>query len=135
MDFIQENIFLILIAFASGAMLIWPAVRRGAGGPWVDTLDATQLINRSDAIVIDVRDTAEYANGHILGARNIPLRELEERIAELEKHKAKPVIVHCDGGKRATSALPLLRKHGFANVFSLTGGYGAWQQAGLPVEK
>ena len=135
MDFIQENIFLILIAFASGAMLIWPAVRRGAGGPWIDTLGATQLINRSDAIVIDVRDSAEYAKGHILGARNIPLRELPERVAELDRHKAKPVIVHCDSGSRATSALPVLRKHGFAQVFNLTGGYGAWQQAGLPVEK
>jgi rhodanese-related sulfurtransferase len=135
LDFVRENIFLILIAFVSGAMLIWPLVRRGAGGPWIDTLGATQLINRADALVIDVRSPAEYDKGHILGARNLPLGELESRIAEIEKHKAKPVIVHCENGNRATGALPVLRKHGFTQAFNLTGGYGAWQQAGLPVEK
>ena len=73
MDFIQNNLLLIAVAFASGAMLIWPFVRRTAGGPWVNTLQATQLINREDALVLDVREPAEYAKGHILGAKNVPL--------------------------------------------------------------
>jgi rhodanese-related sulfurtransferase len=135
MDFIQNNILLIAVAFASGAMLIWPFVRRTAGGPWVNTLRATQMINREDALLIDVRDAAEYARGHILGAKNVPLADLERRAAEFDKHKAKPVIVHCDTGSRATRALGVLKGRGFANVSNLAGGYGAWQQAGLPVEK
>jgi rhodanese-related sulfurtransferase len=135
MDFIQNNILLIAVAFASGAMLIWPFVRRTAGGPWVNTLRATQMINREDALLIDVRDAAEYAKGHILGAKNVPLADLERRAAEFDKHKAKPVIVHCDTGSRATRALGVLKGRGFANVSNLAGGYGAWQQAGLPVEK
>jgi rhodanese-related sulfurtransferase len=135
MDFVQNNILLIAVAFASGAMLIWPFVRRTAGGPWVNTLRATQMINREDALLIDVRDAAEYAKGHILGAKNVPLADLERRAAEFDKHKAKPVIVHCDTGSRATRALGVLKGRGFANVFNLAGGYGAWQQAGLPVEK
>ena len=135
MDFIRDNLLLIAVAFASGAMLIWPLVRRGAGGPWVGTLQATQLINREDALVIDVREPAEYAKGHVLGARNVPLADFERRAAEFDKHKAKPVIVVCESGSRSARAIEALRARGFARVFNLSGGFGAWQQAGLPVEK
>ena len=135
MDFVQNNILLIAVAFASGAMLVWPYVRRSAGGPWVNTLQATQMINRQEALLIDVRDPAEYAKGHILGAKNVPVADLERRAAEFDRHKAKPVIVHCDSGSRATRAVGVLKARGFASVFNLAGGFGAWQQAGLPVEK
>ena len=135
MDFVQNNLLLIAVAFASGAMLIWPFVRRSTGGPWVNTLQATQMINRQDALVLDVRDAAEYAQGHILGAKNVPLADLERRAAEFDKHKAKPMIVHCDNDSRATRAIGVLKGRGFGNVVNLAGGYGAWQQAGLPVEK
>jgi rhodanese-related sulfurtransferase len=134
-DFIKNNILLIAVAFVSGAMLIWPLVRRGAGGPWVSTTEATQLINRQDALVLDVRGTDDFAKGHILGAKNLPLADLERRVAELEKFKAKPVIVHCDTGNRSSNAIPVLRKQGFATVVNLAGGFAAWKQAGLPVEK
>ena len=135
MEFIQKNIFLILIALVSGAMLIWPLVRRGSGGPWVTTLEATQLMNRNDAIVIDVRDAAEYARGHILGAKSFPRADLERRAAEFDKYKSKPVIVYRGNGNKAGNALALLRKHGFDKLHNLAGGFAAWQQAGLPVEK
>jgi rhodanese-related sulfurtransferase len=135
MDFIRNNLLLIAVAFASGAMLIWPLVRRGAGGPWVDTLQATQLINREDALVLDVREAAEYAKGHIMGAKNVPVAELERRAGELDRFKARPVIVTCDSGSRATRAISLLKGRGFARVVNLAGGFGAWQGAGLPVEK
>lgn len=135
MDFVQNNLLLIAVAFVSGAMLIWPLVRRGAGGPWVTTLQATHMINREDALVIDVRDAAEYTKGHILGARSAPLADLERRLAELAKFKARPVIVHCESGNRSTNAIGILRRNGFANVYNLAGGLAAWQQAGLPVEK
>ena len=55
MKFVIDNIFLIAVAIVSGAMLVWPMARRGAGGPSVNTLEATQLINRQDAVVLDVR--------------------------------------------------------------------------------
>ena len=135
MDFVRNNIFLILIAFVSGAMLLWPLVRRGTGGPWVTTLEATQLMNRNDAIVIDVRDAADYGRGHILGAKSYPLGDLERRAAELEKHKSKPVIVHSGNGNKSGDALALLRRRGFDKLYNLSGGFAAWQQAGLPTEK
>jgi len=135
MEFITKNIFLIVIAAVSGGMLLWPLLRKGTGGPWVNTLQATQLMNRDDALVVDLRPADEFAKGHILGARSIPLADLARRSGELDKHKAKPVIVHCGDGNRADGGIALLRKLGFANVVNLSGGYTAWQQAGLPVEK
>jgi rhodanese-related sulfurtransferase len=135
MEFITKNIYLVVIALVSGGMLIWPLLRRGTGGPWVNTLEATQLINRSDALVVDLRGTEDYAKGHILGAKNIPLADLERRAGELDKHKAKPLILHCGDGNRAGGGVATLRKKGFDSVHNLAGGYIAWQQAGLPVEK
>ena len=135
MDFVQNNLLLIATAFISGAMLLWPLVRRGTGGPWVSTLDATRLINQKDAPLLDVREPAEFAAGHILGAKNMPLAQIGARAAEFDKWKAKPVIVYCDSGSRATSAMPLLKQRGIAEVYNLSGGFPAWQQAGLPVER
>jgi len=135
MKFLTENIFLSAIAFVSGAMLVWPLVRRGAAGASVGTLEATMLINQKDAIVIDVREPGEFAQTHILNSRNVPLGEIEARIKELERFKDKPVIVSCATGNRSGSAASVLRKHGFTNVVNLAGGVAAWQQAGLPTGK
>ncbi len=135
MKFVIDNIFLIAAAFVSGAMLIWPMARRGAGGPSVNTLEATQLINRQDALVLDVREQAEYAQSHILNARGLPLSQIEARIGDIDKYKDKPVIVYCATGNRSSAAAAVLRKGGFNQVFNLSGGYAAWQQAGLPAQK
>jgi len=115
-------------------MLLWPLVRGGTGGPWVSAPEATLLINREDALVVDVRDQGEYGAGHGLGARNVPLGELESS-AELAKRRDKALIVYDDNGQRAPKAVAALRKLGFAKVFNLKGGLSGWQQAGLPTEK
>lgn len=133
--FVSENILLIAVAFVSGGMLIWPAVRRGTAGPSISTLQATLLVNQQNAVVLDVRDPTEYASGHVINSRNMPLGELDARAAELEKHKAKPMIIVCDTGSRSGKAAGVLRRLGFKEVFSLSGGIGAWRQAGLPLEK
>ena len=131
-DFIKNNLLLFAVAVASGAMLLWPLLRRSTGGPSVSAAQATQLINRDDALIVDVREPAEYQAGHILGAKNTPL----ERLGETElKRKDKPVIVYCESGERAPKAAAILRKRGYDRVLSLQGGLGAWKQAGLPVEK
>ena len=135
MKFVLDNIFLIAVAFVSGAMLVWPLVRRGAGGSSVNTLEATQMINRQDALVLDVREQAEFAASHILNARGLPLSQIDARVGDIEKFKDKPVIVYCASGNRSNTAAAALRKHGFSNVVNLSGGFGAWQQAGLPVQK
>ena len=136
MKFVQENILLILVAFVSGAMLLWPYVRRVGAGAGVSTAQATQLINREDALVLDVRDPGEYGAGHILGAKNLPLSRIDAGGAEIAaKRKDKPVIVYCDDGKRSIKAAAALRRQGFPKAVNLSGGLAAWRQAGLPVDK
>lgn len=134
MDFVRNNLLLIVVAVVSGGMLLWPLVRRSTGGPHVDTATATQLINREDALVVDVRDPGEFGAGHILGARNVPVERIAEK-PELGKKKERPLIVYCDSGARAVKAAAALRAQGFTRVVTLSGGLGAWQSAGLPVEK
>ena len=132
-DFVRNNLLLFVVAFVSGAMLLWPLFRKTAGGPWVSTAEATHLINREDALVVDVRDPGEYGAGHILGAKNVPLSRLGD--ADVSKRKERPVIVYCDVGERSGKAVAALKKQGFTRVVNLSGGLRAWQQAGLPVEK
>ena len=134
-EFVRNNILLFVVALVSGGMLLWPLVRRTTGGPWVSTTEATHLINREDALIVDVREPNEFAAGHVLGAKNLPLVRLEASGADLAKKKERPLIVYCDGGERSAKALATLKKQGFTRVANLSGGLGAWQQAGLPVEK
>ena len=135
MDFVRNNYLLILVAVVSGAMLVWPYVRRGTGGPWLSPAEATHLINREDALALDVRDPGEYGSGHILGARNLPVARVQEGAAELGKKMDRPLIVYCDDSGRCVKATAALRKQGYTRVASLKGGIGAWLGAGLPVEK
>ena len=134
-DFLRQEYLLVVIAVVSGAMLVWPYLRRATGGPWVTPAQATHLINREDASIIDVREPAEYGAGHVLGAKNVPVARIDAAGAELAKRKAKPVIVYCGSGDSSTRVAARLRKQGFERVFSLAGGMKAWQEAGLPVEK
>ena len=133
--FVIDKVYLIVVALVSGGMLLWPVLRRGTGGASVNTLEATHLINRQDALVLDVRNVEEFQRGHILNARNIPLSQIETRLGDIARYKNKPVIVACETGNRSGAAAAVLRKQGFAQVFNLSGGTAAWQQAGLPVEK
>ena len=136
MKFLQDNILLIAVAFVSGAMLLWPYVRRATGGPSVSPSQATQLMNREEALVLDVREPGEYGAGHILGAKNVPLSRIDSGGAELAgKKKDRPVILYCESGNRSAKAAAALKAQGYTRVVNLAGGIGAWQQAGLPVEK
>lgn len=136
MHFIQNNLFLVGLALISGVMLLWPLVSRFFGGArQVDTLEAVRKINHDDALVIDVREPAEVAQGKIARAKLIPMGELQKRIGELEKHKTKPIIMVCRSGSRSAGACGILSKQGFTDVYNLAGGMIAWQQSNLPVEK
>lgn len=131
--FIQDNIYLVAIAVLSGGMLIWPTMRRGGAGPSVSTLEATLLINQKDAVLIDIRAAAEFAKGHILNARNVPLAQTDVLVENLVKNKQKSLIVYCESGRQSPSATAKLRRGGYENAVSLDGGLAAWRQAGLPV--
>ncbi len=136
MSFIINNWMLELIMVLSGGMLLWPLVQKQFGNVKdIGTAQAIQLINRQNAVLLDVRDAKEWEVGHLPDAVHIPLSELGSRGAELAKLTARPIITYCDRGQRARAASGALGKLGFANIYQLTGGFRAWKDAGLPVAK
>ncbi|MGJ7521988.1 rhodanese-like domain-containing protein [Variovorax sp. LT1P1] len=134
MKFIVDNWMLILIAVSSGAMLAWPLIR-GTGGGSLTAQGAVQLINRERAVMIDVRDAAEYAAGHATGARNVPLDQLEQKLPGTVKNKSVPVLLMCASGARAQRALATAKKLGYEQAQVVGGGLKSWKEANLPVEK
>jgi rhodanese-related sulfurtransferase len=134
--FLEKNFFLVAVCVVSGAMLIWPLIQKvTSGAKDISVQEAVQLINRRDAVVLDVRDASEYASGHIPNSRHIPAGEIDKRLKELDKFKSRPIVVSCRSGNRAASACALLKKNGFAEVFPLKGGILGWQQASMPIVK
>ena len=134
MKFILDNWMLISVALASGVMLLWPAVQ-GASGGGLTAAGAVQLINRERAVVLDVCETAEFAAGHVGGAKNVPLAQLEQRLPEVVKNKGVPLILVCASGMRAKRALPVAKKLGYDKAQVLAGGLKSWKDANLPLEK
>lgn len=133
MDFIlsQNNLYIVLIALVSGAMLLWPTLRRGQGGP-TSLTDAVQIVNHSHGIFVDVRPADQFKSGTIAQARNVPMADLAAKAESLPKNK--PVIVFCDQGRESVKAAAQLRKLGL-EATSLEGGLKAWTQAGMPISK
>jgi rhodanese-related sulfurtransferase len=134
MEFINQNILLVGLVAVSGLSLLWPLLA-GSSGNSVSPAEATQLINREDAYIVDVREADEYAVGHLPEAKNIPASKLIERIGELEKFKDKPIILCCAAGMRSGMACAELKKQGFEKPYNLTGGVDAWVGAGYPIKK
>lgn len=136
MQFISNNIIPILIALFSGAMLLWSLFgNRFRGVKEVNTVEALQLINHKNALVLDVREQKEYDAGHILNSRLIPLDKLKQRIGELEKYKQQPIVVLCRSGNRSSHACAVLGKQGYTQAYNLAGGIQAWQKLNLPLDK
>ena len=135
-EFIINNIALVALFLASGAMLFWPEISRmTAGAAQIGTLEATRLMNQGSTLVLDIREGDEFTQGHLPRARHIPLSQLSNRLDEIGKFKDKPVIVTCKTGARAGAAARALKQAGFNQVYQLRGGVAAWEQASLPVEK
>jgi rhodanese-related sulfurtransferase len=135
-QFIVNNLALVALFVGSGLVLVWPEIARLIGASnEIGTHEATRLMNQATTLVLDVREPAEFAAGHLPKARNIPLKELAARLDEIAKYKERAVVVTCRNGPRAGSASRILKRAGFNTVYQLKGGLNAWQQASLPVEK
>lgn len=135
MKFVIDNWMLIAVALASGAMLLWPTLQGAGMGGGLTAPMAVNLINRERAVVVDVCETEEFAQGHIGGSKNVPLGQLEKRLPEVVKNKTVPLIVVCASGARAQRAAATARKLGYEKAQALSGGLKAWKDANLPVEK
>ena len=134
MKFIIDNWMLISIALASGGLLLWP-VLQGAATAGLTPSAAVLLINREKAVVVDVCEANEFAAGHVGGAKNIPLGDLETKLGATVKNKALPLILVCQSGARSGRAVAIAKKLGYEQAQSLGGGLAAWKGANLPVEK
>ncbi|MBT3147264.1 rhodanese-like domain-containing protein [Neptunomonas phycophila] len=132
-EFATNNLVLIAAWVATLALLLWTEGQKG--GHAVSPAIATQMINKEDAVVVDIRTKKEWDTGHITGAKHIPLADLARRIEELNKYKTKPIIVVCNIGQTAGSASKQLKEAGFENVSRLQGGITEWKGQNLPIIK
>ena len=135
MKFLIDNWMLISIAIASGGMLVWPLIAGGMNAGALNATGAVQLINREKAVVVDVCEPAEFAGGHVSGAKNVPLGDLEAKLPGVVKNKALPLILVCASGARSGRAVAIAKKLGYEQAQSLGGGLKAWKEANLPVER
>ena len=133
-EFAGNNLILFVALAAVSALLAQNLLSTG-GKSSVEPLRATEMINREDAVVLDVRPMTDFNQGHIIHALNIPSNGLKNQISALDKHKDKPIIIACRSGSQSSSACKLLKKEGYERVFNLQGGMLAWQSANLPVSR
>ncbi len=135
-QFLQDNLLLLVALVASGAMWLWLTLRQHLSpAREIGALEATQLINRRDALMLDLREPKEYEGGRVPNAMHVPQSQLAGRAQELEKLTSRPVIAYCERGQRSRAAASALMRLGFAEVYTLRGGLRAWSEAGLPLEK
>jgi rhodanese-related sulfurtransferase len=135
-EFLKQNVLLVGLAIGSGLALLLPMLSRSVAG--ITSLSVTEaviLMNRKSALVLDVREADEFAQGHLQGARHVPLSQLSARIKELEKFRDKPVLVVCERGRRANAAAKLLKAQNFTTLNVLKGGMQAWIEAKMPSSK
>jgi rhodanese-related sulfurtransferase len=132
-EFIANHPFLVGTFVLLLVLFIRNEMRRG--GLSVTAQQLVDMVNRQNAVVIDIRDRKEYQAGHIVGAVNVPYANLASRLDELKKYQSRPLVVACKMGQHAGAAGTLLRKSGFENVARLTGGMAEWRNQNLPVVK
>jgi rhodanese-related sulfurtransferase len=132
-EFVGNHWYLFVALAAISGLLIHNLVvgERGSVGPQ----GATELINRREAVAIDVRPAADYAKGHIVDALNLPMNGLKNQLAVLARYKGRPLLVYCRSGSQSAAACAQLRKEGFEEVFNLKGGLMAWEAASLPLSR
>ena len=135
-EFISNHASLALAFVVILVSLLWVLWQSfGRGQKKLSPMDATQLINREDAVVLDVRSDGEFKQGHIVNAVNIPQKSVEEQLSKLDKYRNRPIITACRTGQVALGVGSVLRKNGFEQVYNLSGGLIAWEGANLPLVK
>jgi rhodanese-related sulfurtransferase len=130
----NHPLYVLGLLAALAAVLFYELRLKSQSLSQVSAVDAVRLINRG-ALVVDVRAAEAYQGGHIVGARNVDLAQLEGDQQLLGKQKSKLLITVCDNGGSAAKAASLLRKAGHEKVFSLKGGINGWRAQNLPLVK
>lgn len=115
--------------------IIVTELRRKTGARALLAREVVQLINGQDAIVVDIRESADYKAGHILNAKHIPLSRLAEEAGRISGDKNKPVIVYDKTGTASPAACARLKAEGYQQVCYLKNGIYSWLDENLPLEK
>lgn len=131
LEFLVQEWILALALLVVAAMLVLHEARKS--GPSVSPQQAINLINGEQGVFVDLRESAEYNHGHIVEALHIPATKLPARMAELEKHKDKPIVLVCKMGQQSGAAGKQLKAGGFEKVYKMTGGMMEWSNLQLPV--
>jgi rhodanese-related sulfurtransferase len=135
-EFVLHHPFLFLALLGILVMLIGNELRRAMLNlKEVSPLQATQLLNHQDAVLLDVREPQEYQDGFLPNSIRIPLGSLSEKASQLDKHRERPIIIVCRSGNRSAHAVRMLKKMGYETVYNLGGGLHAWRTANLPISK
>ena len=132
-EFVVNHYILVSLVVAFLVAILILESRRG--GAKISAQGAVNLINRDEAIVVDIRDRKEFGEGRITGSINIPLNSLKSRVAELNKFKDKQIIVADKMGQHSAMAVKQLNAEGFSNVVRLNGGVSDWKASNLPLVK
>ena len=136
LEFARANQLLSLALVAlTLAIIVNEVLSRFRGYKGVAPAGVTALVNREDALVVDLRPIADFDKGHIPGAKNVQMSQFDPENKRLAAAKALPVVLVCKSGQSSGGAAKRLRKAGFDRVFVLDGGIQAWQQADLPLVK
>lgn len=136
-EFAGNNLFLICLWLAIAILLIWNLSAASIGGAKsLNPAEVTRLVNRDDAVIIDLRKQADFAKGHIVNARHVPATQLDEKLDKLRKDIGnKPIILCCSNGLESQRCGKQFMQAGFEQVHLIKGGIAAWQQDNLPLVK
>ena len=135
-EFLGRHPFLSLALAAITAALVFTELARlFRGFKSVQPAGLTALVNRDNALVVDLRPIGDFQKGHIPGSKNVQMSQFDPESKQLAAAKGLPVVLVCKAGQTAGGAAKRLARAGFERVFVLDGGIGAWQQAGLPLAK
>jgi rhodanese-related sulfurtransferase len=133
-EFAVNHWMLFLALLTISGVLVYN-LTLGAPKDQLEPQSATELINHRNALVVDVRPVADFSQGHIINAVNLPMNGFQNQIGQLKKHQGHPIIVSCRSGAQSSQACRQLRGAGFGEVYNLRGGMLAWQNANLPITR
>lgn len=131
----RHPILLLALAGLTLAIILNELASLVRGVRGVGPAALTALINRDNALVVDLRPQADFEKGHIAGSRNVQMSQFDPENKQLATARSLPVVLVCKAGQTSSGAAARLRKAGFERVYVLDGGIGAWQQADLPLAK
>lgn len=131
----RHPILSLALAGITLALVFTEVARLFRGYKVVQPAGLTALVNRDNALVVDLRPIGDFEKGHIPGSKNVQMSQFDPEAKQLAAAKALPVVLVCKAGQTSGDAAKRLHKAGFERVYVLDGGIGGWQQAGLPLAK